>query len=312
MDWANERYVRIYQRDTRTTRLAGWEGRALLWEIIRKSDRAGLMENVRTAEDVALMVDIPIEVVRRALDRLVSLGAVEIGPLGLVVPNYIPAQETPQSDKQRQRNSRDARAAKARSARVTKRDCIESQNVTKPPNSVTGPPGAVTKTAENVTPSLAVPSLAVPSQKNESRVEDSTRWPELEIFDFWANEMGHPRAKLDKNRRARIRSLLHDGLTVEDLCNAIRGAKLDPFLMGQNDRGTVYDGLLSIFKNREKVERLIELYEKGPARTCGGTSRPGTGQSTQPSAPDEHDWERQSRALGKSPLPPDGAPEGDP
>jgi hypothetical protein len=94
VDWANERYVRVYTRDTRTTKLIGWEGRAVLWELLRKVDRAGVMEGVLTPEDLALMIDIPVEVVRRAMERMVSVGAVELTSFGLVIPNFIQAQET--------------------------------------------------------------------------------------------------------------------------------------------------------------------------------------------------------------------------
>jgi hypothetical protein len=264
MDWANERYVRIYTRDTRTTKLVGWEGRAVLWEVLRKVDRAGVMEGVRTAEDLALMVDIPLEFVRVALDRMISVGAVELSDMGLVVPNYLPAQETPQSDRQRQRESRQLRAARARSD-VTFRDTLA---VTKRDRK--GPFGHAVSHA--VTPCHSVPSLAVPSlaskdpPSEDCRAVRSTESAEEQaVFDRWRATHRHPTAKLDQKRRARIRARMREGFTVDQLSLAIDGAKLDPFLMGEDPRASrVYDGIETLLRDRAQVERLIEL--NGSAR----------------------------------------------
>jgi len=173
MDWPNERYVRIYTRDTRTLKLIGWEGRAVLWEVIRKCDRAGVMDGVRTPEDLALMVDIPVETVRVAMGRMVSTGAVEITDVGLVVPNYIAAQEAKQTDRQRQRESRARRATAARA--VTKRDSIASRPVTEQADSVTAGHTA----SHAVTSCHSVPSLAVPRSRSltTTEIQDPTGSP---------------------------------------------------------------------------------------------------------------------------------------
>jgi hypothetical protein len=46
MDYANERYVRLYTRDTTTVKLLGWQGRLVWWSLLRKLDRidAGLAD----------------------------------------------------------------------------------------------------------------------------------------------------------------------------------------------------------------------------------------------------------------------------
>lgn len=93
------------------------------------------------------------------------------------------------------------------------------------------------------------------------------------VFDFWKREHNHPKAKLERKRRNRIKARLREGFTGRDLCLAIRGARKDPFLMGENDGGKVYDGLSTILRDAEQVERLIAL--AGSRRSDGsGTEAP--------------------------------------
>ena len=47
MDWSNERYVRVYTRDTTTWKILSWEARALLQFLIRKVDRSGVVDTGR-------------------------------------------------------------------------------------------------------------------------------------------------------------------------------------------------------------------------------------------------------------------------
>ncbi len=255
MDWSNERYVRIYTRDSRNLKLFGWEGRALLWEVIRKADRAGVLEGVRDADDVALMVDMPVEVVRTALARIQSVDpeTIQMCGLGAVLPSYILAQESKQSDKQRQRESRARRAAKA--LQVTPCDLVGSRPVTRKADSVT----AGHNESQPVTVCHSVPSCAVPSLDPPVVPHGDAR----KVFDHWAKTMGHERAKLDDKRRRRIEARLKD-FTVEQLCQAISGAKRDPFLMGEDPRaGRRYDGIETLLRDTGQVERLLELETKG-------------------------------------------------
>jgi hypothetical protein len=176
MDWENERYVRLYVRETIDDLALSWEAIAVWRALLTKLDRAGLIElNGKPLKLVAAMIRMPWSVVDGALDELRSDGRIEINSEYLVAPNFIEAQEAKQSDRQRQADSRARRRDKARLDKlrgdVTNRDT--SQNVTSPPGSVTGVRGVVTKTPENVTPSLAEPSRAEPTQND--RGEDSPR-----------------------------------------------------------------------------------------------------------------------------------------
>ena len=123
MDWANERYVRVYTRDTVDWSLLPWEARALWLLLLRKLDRAGRIELGRHgARGLAVAVGMPVEVAERALASLLEDGCVQLTDGGtLFAPNFIDAQEAAMSDAQRARASREARRDRAR-ADVTNRD----------------------------------------------------------------------------------------------------------------------------------------------------------------------------------------------
>lgn len=77
------------------------------------------------------------------------------------------------------------------------------------------------------------------------------------VFEFWQEHMKHPRANMDDKRGKAIKQRLKDGYTVADLQAAIRGCKLTPFNMGQNERQEVYDGIDLICRDADHVDRFI-------------------------------------------------------
>ena len=165
MDWQNERYVRLYIRDTGDMLAVGWQGRALFSELLRKVDRAGVIDEA-DPDILSELLRIPIAVLGPALARLEARKIVEIVDGKLVIPNFIEAQETRSSDRQRQAESRARRRDQARggiSGDVTK----TVTSVTKRDSSVTKRDGNVTPchtVSQHVTPSLAVLSLTKPNQ----------------------------------------------------------------------------------------------------------------------------------------------------
>lgn len=133
MDWSNERWVKLYTRDTMTAVRMGWQGRALLHELLRKVDRAGCMDGVVSpVADLSAITGLPEDVVEIGLDRLTrkvseeDQPTVELNGQRLVIPNFIEAQESAKSDKQRQKDLRERRRAEFMSRNVT----APSQNVT--------------------------------------------------------------------------------------------------------------------------------------------------------------------------------------
>jgi hypothetical protein len=95
---------------------------------------------------------------------------------------------------------------------------------------------------------------------------------EQAVFDHWRSVHGHPNAKLDSKRRARIRARMREGFTNEQLFDALEGAKFDRFLMGEDKNSSrVYDGIETLLRDRAQVERLIELKRSPQSPKARGT-----------------------------------------
>lgn len=158
MRWADEPWVKVYTTDTGDWLALGWEAQSLFVLALRKCDRAGILRTGKNvARGLAGMTGMPIDVVERALPLLLDDGCMRPADGGLVIPNFIAAQEARTSDAQRKREQRardrdraiasgmpeassdmvlESMATSARN--VTKRDhdpdighAMSSQNVTK-------------------------------------------------------------------------------------------------------------------------------------------------------------------------------------
>lgn len=166
MRWEDERYVRVYTRDTVDWQGLSFDAQALFVLLLRKVDRAGLLDLGKPGKrGVAVAIGHAREWVRLepALEELLADGCVRLVDSGtrLLVPNFMAAQEAKASDKSRQQKSRETARDAAALQDVMARDgashgvtaCHESgQNVT------TGHAAS-----RAVTPSRAVPSRAEPS-----------------------------------------------------------------------------------------------------------------------------------------------------
>ena len=86
------------------------------------------------------------------------------------------------------------------------------------------------------------------------------------VFEAWKHDTGHHRAKLSPERSSRIRSRLREGFTPEELIRAITHRHHDPWLMGENPSGKVYDGIKTLLRDAEQAERLRDLAEPMRAR----------------------------------------------
>lgn len=133
MDWSNEPYVKLYTRETDDDLVLSWQARAVWHELLKKLDRSGVLQTRRGARGVAAAVRIPLDVVTHALAELLDDGRLQETEAGYFAPNFIAAQEAKKSDKLRQKEARERRAARAseealvtpRNGRVTKRDVDE-------------------------------------------------------------------------------------------------------------------------------------------------------------------------------------------
>ena len=168
MRWEEERYVRVYTRDTPEWCLLSWEARALFLMLLRAVDRAGILPLGKSGtRSLAAMLRVPLEVVARAFPELVADGCCRMTPDGLsvVVPNYIQAQEAHASDRARAKAARERARARA-TGELAEEPAPPSHGVTDPSHGVTDPSHGVTSghtASHGVTPCCADPCRAVPS-----------------------------------------------------------------------------------------------------------------------------------------------------
>lgn len=161
MNFEDESYVRLYVRDTKTWLRLGFEGQCVLVFLLRKLDRAGVLDGIEDASpDVALITGVPLAIVHVGLPRLLERRVFEHHGDCLVMPNFIQAQTAIRTDKARQKDARDKRMAEARlvtirESSVTPRDGADTQR----DQTVTANDTA----QQPVTPILSVPSFTAPS-----------------------------------------------------------------------------------------------------------------------------------------------------
>lgn len=94
-----------------------------------------------------------------------------------------------------------------------------------------------------------------------------------EVFAYWQNVMKHPRAKLDRKRRQKIKDRLADGYSEDDLMRAIDGCKRSPHHMGENDRATVYDDIELICRDAPHVDKFIKLADQSDMTNMSDAAR---------------------------------------
>lgn len=97
-----------------------------------------------------------------------------------------------------------------------------------------------------------------------SKAENSAPSREAQIwqvFVYWQDTCGHPKATLGPKRHRAIEARLKHGYSVERLCLAVDGCRGSPMHQGANDRNTVYDDIELICRDETKCDRFIELAE---------------------------------------------------
>jgi hypothetical protein len=173
MRWEDERYVRLYTRDTPEWLALSLQAQGLFALLLRKVDRAGILnlgKLGRRAVAVVIGHAGDWERLEPALSDLLADGCVEIHGDSLVVPNFIAAQSAAQSDKARQAEcrarARDLARAPLICAPVTNRD-PESRTVTIGHETGQNVTSGHT-VSQRVTPNCAVPSLTEVEASPES------------------------------------------------------------------------------------------------------------------------------------------------
>lgn len=91
--------------------------------------------------------------------------------------------------------------------------------------------------------------------------------PEVQVvMDFWREHLGYQDRGPTWKRVGYIRGRLKDGFTVEQLCDVVRHAKLDPWLNGTHPKNTLqrrYDDITNLMGSRDKVERYLANHKRG-------------------------------------------------
>ena len=116
MNWADERYVRSFVRDTPEWLALSYEAQSLFLHLLRKVDRAGILplgRLGRRAVAVALhRVELWPTVLDQALAELEADGCLRIRGEYLEIPNFIEAQEVPMSARLRNQEWRERQKRK--------------------------------------------------------------------------------------------------------------------------------------------------------------------------------------------------------
>jgi hypothetical protein len=119
VDFSDEHYIKLFTRDTPTTLMWPWQTVALWPNLLRRLDKAGVLDlgTRDTMRRLAVTVRLPVEVVEAGLPTLLDDGSVELIDGRLVAPKFLDAQESRKTD-----------AAKARDYRGRKRDMARAKS----------------------------------------------------------------------------------------------------------------------------------------------------------------------------------------
>ncbi len=173
MNFDDERFVKIYPRNTTNWKLLGWEGRCVLMMLFREVDRAGCLDIEGGIEGLALLLDLPPDMTERGFSACVKRGTVVQNGNLAIIPNFTRAQDARQTDRVRQAESR-----------ARRREVAMSQNVTNVARTVTERDEMSHDVTDSHTESHDV-TLRIdqtrPDQNKDSLVDSDPSQPELAL-----------------------------------------------------------------------------------------------------------------------------------
>ena len=106
------------------------------------------------------------------------------------------------------------------------------------------------------TPVEAVKGKLVQMADARERRENKRRGEAELVFRYWQAKLGHTKAMFSRDRETKLCARLAEGATPDELCYAVDGIAKSRFHMGENDSGTRYDGIETLFRNRANVEKF--------------------------------------------------------
>jgi hypothetical protein len=171
VDWSNERYVRLYTRDSTTWKLLDWRGRMVFMLMMRKATRAGVIDvDGHGAIGLAALIEAPIDIVEAGIAQLTDprIAVVVATPTAYVIPKFLEAQEAVQTTAHRSREYR-ARQRDEALAVATKRDAT-----------VTKRGATVTKTdsSPEISSLLSDPNRSYPEREAAGEITTATEPPD--------------------------------------------------------------------------------------------------------------------------------------
>lgn len=119
MNFEDEEYIRVYVRNTATTKMLGWEGRTVLWHLERVVEKSGVLELEEgddLTEVVAALCDLPIEITKLGLERLASRRVTIRHAASLTIVRFVEAQNAKRSDRLRAQDYRDRQKLEAQAS----------------------------------------------------------------------------------------------------------------------------------------------------------------------------------------------------
>jgi hypothetical protein len=296
MDWQDERYVRLFTRDTPDWVSWPWQARALLPLLLRKVDRVGQLGLGRSGvRGLAVCVGLPEDVCRVGFDALLEDGAVELRDQILWVRNFQPAQEASMSDAARMRDHRERKRAKLLDSGSSMKRIATKRNETKrdETNEREGGTkrgaederegwkegGAIQRiepnTAElllsSVTPSMPsfLPSVESKDSVASPPAEGASRRACVgEVYRYWEERLGKPHLeKIPPEVWSILGKCFKSGLTVELGKEAVDGVVVDTERWPERAAQCT---IAQIFGSLSRAQNFAERARKGnpkPAKT---------------------------------------------
>lgn len=201
--------------------------------------------------------------------ELVALGLWEVTSDGWQIHDFLDWQDSADVVERRRESARE----RMREVRSHVRKNNREQEPSGTPSEVPDGPSFL---SSGVDGSGSSPDHSEPSGSKDPKASPRVAEKAIssQVFDAWRAETGHSRAVLDAKRERRIASRVREGFTAERMILAIKNRVNDPFLMGQNDTGTVYDGIDTLLRDAAQVERLERLTEPRPVPQRRGQQGP--------------------------------------
>lgn len=276
MRFEDERYVRIFTRDTMTWLMLPWQSKCVLPLVARKLDRAGVLDmGEHGLAGLAVMIQVPGDIVEPGILGATAAKVLEIRDSLLVWPRFLEAQEARQSDKARAKAARERARdlSRAESQGVT----VASQNVTEPtagererhtPSHDVTPSRTVLSRTDLKTKDLSVGEPTTPPDPiSETKIRKPT--PADEAYEHWLVERKRfsPRSGRiemnDKDRKA-LMAMIKRGRSVDEMKLAFTGHFLSPHHNG-SDGGTKYLGFTYAIRDGN-IDTFIALGEREQAK----------------------------------------------